>query len=103
MSNSNINNKMKGSDKMNTENKSNKKYYIALYNTESNGVMIAPNTPKGRTTLINYKDENTKAFRIGAKNIEDAYEVFKRETGYDAQLIKIVYPKNIPVCKEIEL
>lgn len=80
-----------------------KRYYVALYDEAVNQVMFVPNTPKGRNTLQKYKTDTTKAYRVGARDIEDAYKVFTDETGIKAQLVKIVYPKNIPTVLEIEL
>ena len=80
-----------------------KHYYIALFDTQTNEVRLVPNTPKGRNTLQKFKNENCKAFRVGASTIEEAYEVFKNETNTEPTLVKIVYKKNIPVCKEIEI
>lgn len=80
-----------------------KHYYIALLDTSTNEVRFAPNTIKGRKILAEMKNENTKAYKVGAKNINDAFTVFCKNTGIDCTLVKIVYKKNIPEVKEIEL
>ena len=49
------------------------------------------------------QNENTKAYKVGAKNIDDAFTVFCKNTGINCTLVKIVYKKNIPEVKEIEL
>lgn len=90
---------------MSNENKavSRKHYYVALLDTETNEVRFVPNSIKGRDTLQQFKNDTTKAYRVGASSIDEAYDVFKSETGIDANLVKIVYHKNIPVVQEIEL
>ena len=80
-----------------------KHYYIALLDKSTNEVRFAPNTIKGRKTLAEMQNENTKAYKVGAKNIDDAFTVFCKNTGIDCTLVKIVYKKNIPEVKEIEL
>ena len=80
-----------------------KHYYIALLDTSTNEVRFAPNTIKGRKILAEMQNENTKAYKVGAKNIDDAFTVFCKNTGIDCTLVKIVYKKNIPEVKEIEL
>ena len=80
-----------------------KHYYIALLDTSTNEVRFAPNTIKGRKTLAEMQNENTKAYKVGAKNIDDAFTVFCKNTGIDCTLVKNVYKKNIPEVKEIEL
>ena len=80
-----------------------KHYYIALLDTSTNEVRFAPNTIKGRKVLAEMQNENTKAYKVGAKNIDDAFTVFCNNTGIECTLVKIVYKKNIPEVKEIEL
>ena len=80
-----------------------KHYYVALLDTSTNEVRFAPNTIKGRKILAEMQNENTKAYKVGAKNIDDAFTVFCKNTGIDCTLVKIVYKKNISEVKEIEL
>lgn len=87
----------------NTNTETRKHYYIALLETETNEVRFVPNTPKGRATLQDFKTPTTKAFRVGAMSINEAYNVFKNETGIECELVNIVYHKNIPVVKEIDI
>lgn len=87
----------------NTNTEARKHYYIALLDTSTNEVRFAPNTIKGRKTLAEMQNKNTKAYKVGAKNIDDAFTVFCKNTGIDCTLVKIVYKKNIPEVKEIEL
>ena len=91
----------KTNKEVNTE--ARKHYYIALLDTSTNEVRLAPNTIKGRKILAEMQNENTKAYKVGAKNIDDAFTVFCKNTGIDCILVKIVYKKNIPEVKEIEL
>lgn len=87
----------------NTNAEARKHYYIALLNTSTNEVRFAPNTIKGRKTLAEMQNENTKAYRVGAKDINEAFTVFCNNIGIECTLVKIVYKKNIPEVKEIEL
>lgn len=87
----------------NTNTEARKHYYIALLDTSTNEVRFAPNTIKGRKTLAEMQNENTKAYRVGAKDINEAFTVFCNNTGIECTLVKIVYKKNIPEVKEIEL
>ena len=87
----------------NTNTETRKHYYIALLDTSTNEVRFAPNTIKGRKTLAEMQNENTKAYRVGAKDINEAFTVFCNNTGIECTLVKIVYKKNIPEVKEIEL
>ena len=87
----------------NTNTEARKHYYIALLDTSTNAVRFAPNTIKGRKILAEMQNENTKAYKVGAKNIDDAFTVFRKNTGIDCSLVKILYKKNIPEVKEIEL
>lgn len=87
----------------NTNTEVRKHYYIALLDTSTNEVRFAPNTIKGRKTLAEMQNENTKAYRVGAKDINEAFTVFRNNTGIECTLVKIVYKKNIPEVKEIEL
>ena len=50
------------------------------------------------------------AYIIGKKNdkkifsnMEEAYEVFKKNTGFEPTLVNIKYSRNIPEVQEVEL
>ena len=80
-----------------------KHYYIALLDTEANEIRFVPNTIKGRNTIVQFKINNAKAYKVGASNMEEAYEVFKKNTGLEPTLVSIKYSRNIPEVQEIEL
>ena len=80
-----------------------KHYYIALLDTSTNEVRFVPNTIKGRNTIVQFKNDNTKAYKVGASKMEEAYEVFKKNTGFEPTLVNIKYSRNIPEVQEVEL
>ena len=41
-----------------------KHYYIALLDTEANEIRFVPNTIKGRNTIVQFKINNAKAYKV---------------------------------------
>lgn len=80
-----------------------KRYYVCVFDTETNELRVTPNAPKGRETAKQFVNENTKVYRVAGATMEKVVETFKAEVCDVAEYVPIKYPKNIPTVIEMTL